>query len=94
VKESLLDATTVTQSGMHGEVVEANGHHGEKQNDKHNKHGEPKLATAEGHAKAAQILVGDEIAVDEESEGEVKGDAPPDDNVIKHGPVGRIQRYL
>lgn len=73
-EEALLHATPVAQRRVHGERVEAGSHHGKEENDEDNEEGKPKLATGEGHPEAAQVLVVDEVAVDEERQCKVKGD--------------------
>lgn len=93
-EEALLHSTAVTERRVDGERVEAAGDDGKEEDDEDDEKGEPELATGEGHAKAAQVLVVDEVAVDEERQRKVEGNRAPDDNVVENRPVGGVQGNL
>lgn len=93
-EKTLLHATSVAQRRVDGERVETGSHNGKEQNDEDYKEGEPELATRKCHPEAAQVLVVDKVAVDEECQCKVKGNWAPNDDVIEDRPVGGVQGNL
>ena len=90
----LLESHFVAQGGSRVDVVEALGHHGQKENDHGEDDGEPEGRGAHDSPTDPHILVVDQVRVEDKGEDDVEKNAAPDHRVVEARPVVRVQRTL